>query len=444
MRARINIGVGRSHRASGWLAATAVLAVLPTGLEGATLFGRVRECGNAASAAGFVVQGFEVVRTGSRVRLVCEVSEPVTRHVGTATTDDAGNYAVSFTPTEDSPFLCFFERAAFIQVFSSDGTTLLHTSPQKPIPPPGTLERAFDTVYLGSTAACSKPHFILSAIGPSTVSGFPGTKASFEAMVLLDTEYPLVPTFYGAQGWIVNVAAERGTVVSATHSGTLAALDDDDPPGIVRPCGFRLLEIGASRPPFGSPECANLTVAQSGANVCGEVEDGPDFGLPLEGALPSILIVTVEVVMPAAGAETVCRVFFPEGCAVIGNPVGNVGLLNNSLTPVAEKRELRVTLNGDLSTPPPVFRRADANGSGEVDISDAVNTFGFLFLGDKPPLCLSAADSNGDGAIDISDGVNTLSYLFTGGSSIPTPGPLSCGAAPDSSRIGCASYSACD
>lgn len=73
------------------------------------------------------------------------------------------------------------------------------------------------------------------------------------------------------------------------------------------------------------------------------------------------------------------------------------------------------------------FRRSDANADGLVDISDAIKTFGFLFLGDDAPPCLDAVDSNDDAAVDISDGVNTLNFLFSGGAPPPDPGPANCG-----------------
>ena len=104
-------------------------------------------------------------------------------------------------------------------------------------------------------------------------------------------------------------------------------------------------------------------------------------------------------------------------------------------------RELDIVLQGvEVSTPR--FRRADINASGLVDISDAVATFSYLFLGGSSPGCMDAADSNGDGVVDISDGVNTLSFLFEGGRSIPDPGPTTCGLGrrelPD-----CTSYDGC-
>jgi len=97
-----------------------------------------------------------------------------------------------------------------------------------------------------------------------------------------------------------------------------------------------------------------------------------------------------------------------------------------------------------------LFHRGDPNSSGDVDVSDAVNIFGFLFLGDPQSLsCRESADANNDGANDVSDGIYLLSWLFTGGPEPPAPGPTDaeCGVDPDPAGspgdLGCESYPAC-
>lgn len=76
-----------------------------------------------------------------------------------------------------------------------------------------------------------------------------------------------------------------------------------------------------------------------------------------------------------------------------------------------------------------LFRRSDSNNDGSIDISDAVNTLSFLFLGSGTMPCPDAADANDDGAVDISDAVYILSFLFLGGKDIPAPYPA-CGTDP--------------
>jgi hypothetical protein len=58
--------------------------------------------------------------------------------------------------------------------------------------------------------------------------------------------------------------------------------------------------------------------------------------------------------------------------------------------------------------------RGDANFDGVFDISDPVSVLGFLFLGDRDPLCPGAADYSGDGQTDISDAIGMLGVLFLG------------------------------
>jgi hypothetical protein len=84
------------------------------------------------------------------------------------------------------------------------------------------------------------------------------------------------------------------------------------------------------------------------------------------------------------------------------------------------------------------FARGDCNGDRRADISDAVCTLGWLFLGGATPACLAATNANGDLRVDISDPVYLLAYLFLGG---PPPAPPFPGCGPGSERdenAGCA------
>jgi hypothetical protein len=61
----------------------------------------------------------------------------------------------------------------------------------------------------------------------------------------------------------------------------------------------------------------------------------------------------------------------------------------------------------------------DADGSGTVDISDAVYLIAYIFSGGPAPgdcgYPQGLGDANGDGEIDISDAVYLISYIFSGG-----------------------------
>ena len=91
----------------------------------------------------------------------------------------------------------------------------------------------------------------------------------------------------------------------------------------------------------------------------------------------------------------------------------------------------RVSIVGEVT----VFVRGDSNGDRELDISDAVHTLDFLFLGGEAP-CLDAADANDDGNVDVSDPVATLGSLFLGTGPLPPPIGLA-GKDPTADELGC-------
>ena len=74
------------------------------------------------------------------------------------------------------------------------------------------------------------------------------------------------------------------------------------------------------------------------------------------------------------------------------------------------------------STAPRVVR-ADADGSDDIDISDAVSVLGYLFLGTATPACLDAADADDAGEIELTDAVYILGFLVLGGPAPPPPYP---------------------
>lgn len=85
------------------------------------------------------------------------------------------------------------------------------------------------------------------------------------------------------------------------------------------------------------------------------------------------------------------------------------------------------------------FVRGDSNADRTVDVSDPVNTLGWLFLGGAELSCLDAADSNDDERLDLSDAAHALVYLFLGGPAPSAPFP-GCGADPRGKALDCASF----
>lgn len=92
-----------------------------------------------------------------------------------------------------------------------------------------------------------------------------------------------------------------------------------------------------------------------------------------------------------------------------------------------------------LAAAGPRFRRGDANSDGRIDVSDAVATLGYLFLGSEKPGCLRACDADADGRLAITDPIRLLNYLFLGGDAPAPPFP-GCGLDPSPEAPSCEAY----
>jgi hypothetical protein len=90
--------------------------------------------------------------------------------------------------------------------------------------------------------------------------------------------------------------------------------------------------------------------------------------------------------------------------------------------------------------PPRVpFVRGDTNHDGAVDITDAISTLGFLFLGQRAPACEDAADADDRGTLEITDAVYILNFLFSGGPE-PAPPHDAAGEDPTEDALGCRGF----
>lgn len=90
----------------------------------------------------------------------------------------------------------------------------------------------------------------------------------------------------------------------------------------------------------------------------------------------------------------------------------------------------------------PVFRRGDADASGELTVTDAVFSLSYLFAGGPSPACVKSADTNDDGQLDLADPVGLLGFLFLGGPAPGAPSP-DCGTDPTEDELACEDYAAC-
>jgi hypothetical protein len=89
------------------------------------------------------------------------------------------------------------------------------------------------------------------------------------------------------------------------------------------------------------------------------------------------------------------------------------------------------------------FRRGDVDGSGLVDITDAINNLSFQFIGAFQPPCMDALDFDDSGTIEITDPIGNLSRQFAGGPPAPPPGSATCGEDPTPDPLSCDAYPSC-
>jgi hypothetical protein len=84
----------------------------------------------------------------------------------------------------------------------------------------------------------------------------------------------------------------------------------------------------------------------------------------------------------------------------------------------------------------PRFRRGDALGDCNVDITDAIFILRFLFQAGEAPRCPDAADVDDTGLLNITDPINLLQFLFLGGTPPLPPGPTNAGPDPSADSLG--------
>jgi hypothetical protein len=71
------------------------------------------------------------------------------------------------------------------------------------------------------------------------------------------------------------------------------------------------------------------------------------------------------------------------------------------------------------------FHRGDVDQNGDLQLTDAVQVLGYLFLGiaTRVPECFDAADADDNGQVQLTDAVRILGYLFLGAGPPEPPGP---------------------
>jgi hypothetical protein len=104
---------------------------------------------------------------------------------------------------------------------------------------------------------------------------------------------------------------------------------------------------------------------------------------------------------------------------------------------------------GESEPPPPpepTFKRGDADGSGSLEVTDAINNLAYQFLGNFAAPCLDALDFDDSGAVDLSDAISSLTHQFVSGPAPAAPGLELCGPDPtpdaNGGDLGCDAYPA--
>jgi hypothetical protein len=152
------------------------------------------------------------------------------------------------------------------------------------------------------------------------------------------------------------------------------------------------------------------------------------------------LVFKVHFEASAEVEEATTEIRFLDGGKGSGQAVSNVATVQGKAYD-PHRFDSFVLVNGTFFVLPvlpdvTVFIRGDANDDRTIDISDAQTTLGFLFLGDRNPVCRDAADANDDSVLNIADPVYVLGFLFLGGNAPPSPFPLP-GEDPTDDTIGC-------
>jgi hypothetical protein len=268
---------------------------------------------------------------------------------------------------------------------------------------------------------------------PEQVVGPPGAKRLIQGLAVL---VPLTPDVDAS--WSLSMTADGARIIEATFSGLTVTTDA----GELRVDGRSFFSAYA-------PEEHNCTdvahledPARRGAFAALVALSYPR-GTPhfLPNVAQPVVLLTLEVTMPAAGEKSEVVVRYEDGFGCAGEEFGvtNACYAGGMSFPPTKMVPFTVALSSAVAE----FRRADANADGTVDVSDPIFTLGFLFRGTEQPECEESVDSNDDGKMDISDAMYTILHLFYGGS--PPPLPLDeCGLDPTADSLSCLTFPPCE
>jgi hypothetical protein len=136
-----------------------------------------------------------------------------------------------------------------------------------------------------------------------------------------------------------------------------------------------------------------------------------------------------------------------QGFGVVQMPDGGYAVSTtatiDTIDPPGDRYASLIKLAPEGPLQNPLLRRGDAGGEGTVDLSDAVLTLNYLFVGGPEPSCLDSSDADDNGEVTVTDAIVVLQFLFLGGQPPSSPGPNTCGPDPTPDRLSCRSSGSC-
>ncbi len=274
------------------------------------------------------------------------------------------------------------------------------------------------------------PQFTFGVDAPAVLSGLPGETVTFEAYLSLAISNNFTPK--GPQEWSTSLFCQGGTITAVSAREIVVNTIYDDPSGTRH--DPNLFDLAGSdflfdklAAPLGDPGGEKGAVSVASLDQEGRIALQPRL-------TQRIARITVRTEIPAGGACDPLTLAYEDGAAPI-TPVHNV---------VSHLRRTYPAVLTSTAIPrcPSRFRRGDANSDGSVDISDAVWTLAFLYLGGDAPSCREAANSNDDALVDLSDPIHLLESLFLAGGlgRVAAPGAYHCGVGGPFRGLSCEVY----
>jgi hypothetical protein len=249
------------------------------------------------------------------------------------------------------------------------------------------------------------------------ITGNPGEKVQFDVLGTI-TQSEFVAN-KGASGWSIGFRGENLTFVPDTAaSGATCGTTEVIIPIPEFFCSASLVDPGKT------PESGPLST--QGPQGQGVVDGlALQIGKSLQGnASFNIIKVKAEATIPATGSVT-ARLVFLDGLQGPGQPVTNGITAGGKTENVAGGNltlgECVITLEAQMAVQKP----GDFNQDGALDLDDSISLLGHLFKGDPGTLPCSGdiysagnkglLDANGDGEVDVSDVIYNLRTQFLGG-----------------------------